>query len=311
MKATDLPELRKNVLHYLDSAEASTFWRSMADHGSFIGRDVGADSGSGDELRSHERTRWQMAELFFVTEDMTALAVTAGASLPSHMIRSDDLPSPFGVMFFARPIDTSETREHNRRTAITCCTWGHLNITDQSGSRTRGVWISLWADMRFTANQAVQAGRWTRAEADHLVRVRPPIGYDDEVYWLFDSMGDWQEGAMARCAATVRAAWLLMAQEVASVRKVQPRRSELRALRRKSLDLNRVRIVSLRHRKHESVGEHGEGREYTHRWLVRGHWRKQWYPSEQRHIPIWINAHVKGPEGAPLMSREIVNVWSR
>ena len=44
----------------------------------------------------------------------------------------------------------------------------------------------------------------------------------------------------------------------------------------------------------------GSGRGYRHRWLVLGHFRNQWYRSEQTHKVIWIAPYVKGPDDAPL-----------
>jgi len=41
--------------------------------------------------------------------------------------------------------------------------------------------------------------------------------------------------------------------------------------------------------------------EWKHRWLVSGHLRAQWYPSEGAHHLIWIAPYVKGPEDAPLL----------
>jgi len=41
--------------------------------------------------------------------------------------------------------------------------------------------------------------------------------------------------------------------------------------------------------------------EWKHRWLVSGHLRAQWYPSEQAHRLIWIAPYLKGPEGAPML----------
>ena len=61
-----------------------------------------------------------------------------------------------------------------------------------------------------------------------------------------------------------------------------------------------VRFVLLRT---EAQGEQhslGSGREYRHRWLVSGHFRNQWYRSEQTHKVIWIAPYVKGPDDAPL-----------
>lgn len=37
----------------------------------------------------------------------------------------------------------------------------------------------------------------------------------------------------------------------------------------------------------------------THRWIVRGHYRAQWYPSSGAHRVIWIAPYLKGPEDAP------------
>jgi hypothetical protein len=40
---------------------------------------------------------------------------------------------------------------------------------------------------------------------------------------------------------------------------------------------------------------------YKHRWLVRGHYRAQWYPSESAHHVIYIAPYLKGPEDKPLL----------
>lgn len=40
--------------------------------------------------------------------------------------------------------------------------------------------------------------------------------------------------------------------------------------------------------------EHGTGRKVTLAHLVRGHWRRQWYPSQKMHRAKWINAHRRG-----------------
>lgn len=45
----------------------------------------------------------------------------------------------------------------------------------------------------------------------------------------------------------------------------------------------------------------GEGTEWNHRWIVRGHWRNQWYPSTQVHRPKYVPSYVKGPEDKPLI----------
>jgi hypothetical protein len=42
---------------------------------------------------------------------------------------------------------------------------------------------------------------------------------------------------------------------------------------------------------------------YSHRFIVSGHWRNQWYASGQVHRQIWISPYVKGPEDQPLVVR--------
>jgi hypothetical protein len=45
-----------------------------------------------------------------------------------------------------------------------------------------------------------------------------------------------------------------------------------------------------------------------HRWLVRGHYRRQWSPRTQTHTRIWIEEHESGPADKPLLILERVIV---
>jgi len=62
-----------------------------------------------------------------------------------------------------------------------------------------------------------------------------------------------------------------------------------------------IRVVELR-RKHVHSG-HVSGQEsveWSHQWVVSGHWRQQWYPSLNMNQPRWIMPYVKGPADRPL-----------
>jgi hypothetical protein len=85
-------------------------------------------------------------------------------------------------------------------------------------------------------------------------------------------------------------------------------RSERRRTARLGLPERDVRVARIRRTVHDSGTENGtgQGREYQHRWVVRGHWRNQWYPTVEAHRPIWISPHVKGPDDAPLIGGERV-----
>lgn len=44
--------------------------------------------------------------------------------------------------------------------------------------------------------------------------------------------------------------------------------------------------------------------EWSHRWVVRGFWRQQWYPKLGRHIPRFIAPYIKGPADKELVVKE-------
>lgn len=58
----------------------------------------------------------------------------------------------------------------------------------------------------------------------------------------------------------------------------------------------------------ESDATNRPRRSPNHRWLVRGHWRRQWYPGEQVHRVIWIDEHEAGSADHPLLLAERVEV---
>lgn len=98
----------------------------------------------------------------------------------------------------------------------------------------------------------------------------------------------------------ILAYWLLLSQTIVDVREeLADRPSRRRAIR--AGVPGRVTVVQLR-RTHAPQGHSESIVEWSHQWVVRGHWRRQ--PcgidrSERR--MVWINPYVKGPEDAPLV----------
>lgn len=73
-----------------------------------------------------------------------------------------------------------------------------------------------------------------------------------------------------------------------------------------------VKIVELRQMRHENVTHSPSGRRYTHRWVVRGHWRDQACgPGLKERRRVWVPAYTKGPADAPLIEKETVFAWRR
>lgn len=73
-----------------------------------------------------------------------------------------------------------------------------------------------------------------------------------------------------------------------------------------------VRVVQLRGFSPTDATATEDGtRAYHHRWVVRMHKVRQWYPTEGVHKVIWRGPYVKGPENAPLLAGELVNALVR
>ncbi|WP_369253844.1 hypothetical protein [Streptomyces sp. R35] len=67
-------------------------------------------------------------------------------------------------------------------------------------------------------------------------------------------------------------------------------------------DVRVIRLAAPSPRPSDPAGE--EKRVYHHRWPVRMHKVRQWYPSLQEHRVIWRGPYIKGPADAPLMMGE-------
>lgn len=62
-------------------------------------------------------------------------------------------------------------------------------------------------------------------------------------------------------------------------------------------DVKNVTVLSLRRALYGDDESGASGRKITMAHLVRGHWRRQWYPSQQMHRAKWIRAHRRGGNG--------------
>ena len=85
--------------------------------------------------------------------------------------------------------------------------------------------------------------------------------------------------------------------------------------RAKNKKIETITCALLRSRQYASEWEReAEAREYSHRWIVRGHMRNQPVGPRnaiggQRHERVWIAPYVKGPEDKPLVLKDRVQVW--
>lgn len=229
-------------------------------------------------------------ELYFVNDEMTRIAATAGATLPVTAIEREELPSPTGVMIYDAPVMTTSV----------------LTKPDADGDEMPIVGF-LWG----------QAERYGSAPGVMIA----PISTDGTRLSLLEAEGrtiarGWPYGEAIPegmvpdpDAQVLRATWLLMSQRLAATETEQVPRAERRRCEKAGVP-STVNVVRVR--KHEQRPTDGaRDVEWSHRWLVAGHWRRQWCPSVGAHRPTWIAGHVKGPAEKPLVLKDRVTTWIR
>lgn len=72
-----------------------------------------------------------------------------------------------------------------------------------------------------------------------------------------------------------------------------------------------IRIVQLRRTERKPADNPDGSREWHHRWPVRMHKVRQWYPSEGLHRVIYRGPYIKGPEDKPLIGGDTVWILIR
>lgn len=340
LRPVDVPELRLQVMQEI-STWGVDIYTAAINAGSQIGADLipGSPATKARQLVTAELDRLARAQLYYVSPDMTGLAVTAGATLPEFSLVPQDLPSPAGFMVFAEPIGSARDEPGmptGGEAPIVACSWNLLQLPVVGyQDRQPFVWFTWYSDRDRYHDLCLSRGLMSAAEVEQRRRAYPcPLSLDNET--LASAHGHSTTNAMTRVvsqpdgtyaqeactlaedgthrwAMVVKSAWLLMDQRIAEAEEVVWSRTDAKRVRRRTgEEPPTVRVVLLRRReRHADGGEDEGGRHYTHQWVVRGHWRNQWHPSRGEHRPRWITPHLKGPAGAPLLGGERVHAWTR
>jgi hypothetical protein len=99
--------------------------------------------------------------------------------------------------------------------------------------------------------------------------------------------------------------WRLCEQTIAIVAEVETNHAARMQADRSGMPAD-VRVVQLR-RTSRKGGEQPGTKNWQHRWVVRMHKVRQWYPSLQQHKVIYRGPYIKGPEDKPLLRGEKVH----
>ena len=322
IRPVDLPLLRDEVRADVREWGPATFAAAIK-AGRQDCRPLLPDHEAAELLASDEMNRLESADLYFVSSPMVQLARVAAEAMPELTVMPEDLPSEHGFIFFQEPIGTVDYGEEmglTQRSPIVGASWGIWHDAPAQWPHG-GIWVTWYADRDamvrasgMTASQErLVRGRRSRLIQDNGSQIpfypEPlPVSTSDGVQSYREAIEDGR--SLLEWVGILKTVWVLMGQTVASVEAAKYDRAARRRIQQKGKEPPPVRVISLR----RPVGASAEGesdREYHHQWIVKGHWRQQYYPSRGVHRPVWIAPHIKGPEGAPMLGGEKVYAWTR
>lgn len=248
-----------------------------------------------------------LSSMYWVTPEMVSVALDASHDLPEWSTATA-MPDRYGILHWRGKLPKITVGQHGEQLPLA------------------GMW---WApdDGRISVNLLVRSEDAAAAASPLAVpdESTPPMGpaqfFSLPVFGPavpeIDPKSPIGFPEMVGVAAFVGATWILMQQEsVSRQREFPPSRRDMEIAARFGGSHPLVTSVSLRPMRTQSaprdaVGVDEPKRHLTVRHVVRGHWRQQYYSSDESHRPRWIESYIKGPEGAPLHLTEKVLVWRR
>ena len=277
MSYSEALEEQVKIIRWLNTDAAALFDRLEAADG----QDRGA-------LAQEAKRSLETAETYYWSPPICDVIAHTAATIPDWTLLPELLPSPAGWFYFARPLPFP-SRE-NTSVRISAISWAR---------HEECVFFIVWwrlDDMgKFrVCGLPMGAHPWGWRRSAEQCRQLSALDYDSPDDTGLRNGRD-ELNIIATCMAFLNQRILITPQQ----------RAERHAVKRLERDgwthEPLIRVVELRRKASQSrPSDDPKTVEWSHQWVVSGHWRQQWYASLQRHQPIWIMPFVKGPEDRPL-----------
>lgn len=233
------------------------------------------------------------ADPYYVGKEIEHLLAISSSSMPELVPTIALVPSQKpGFVWLAQPLELPPTRVQGAITprSLRAFTWAWVP------REPTGLFIVPWITISGMPLHPIPWSffEWRSSETQTEAIAREM----DQAKRVLD-------GSYARRVYDICAAFLLFVQQrILSTPHRQVERHARRRVEHEGWTQEPlVRVVELRRRERSPLAEHREAdeeQEWSCQWIVRGHWRQQFYPSKHLNQPIWITPYVKGPEDKPL-----------
>jgi len=277
-------------------------------------------------LYEAEGTRLFDCDPIFVSGEMCQVIEFASASFAPEPLLESDLITPRGFLLYEKPFHIPD--RFDRPITIAAVSWTRLFAIPSEDDPEKNSVLMLgpmgpdspgaWTAERILQehHNAVPHGVAITLYADsehegvHATDGAPPVIPFHLTPWWFGMTFDGNE--VDQNDVPTGAAWWwrivqvtlrLMQQQMVVKHRYRPDRNARReAAKLQMPDETTVVVVRLRREKTKPHEDHEpEPANYSHRFIRRGHWRNQPYPSEGIVRQIWINPTIVGDEQLPLI----------
>jgi hypothetical protein len=241
----------------------------------------------------------QRAETYYVTADIWEAIATSAASLPADVVIAlEHVPATHGWIWLEHPVtlpdapplpgnESHATVDLKMRAAL----WSVGYFENGVPYLTIETFHNLVGDL---ASKPVIPGRTMIVVLNATLAVQ-----DASLERFMPSYTGQHLELMHYVVRSVVGLFLWIRQTIVVPTAVPLERHAAKRMSRAQI-AGDLHVVTLRRKAAEPTAEHGEPVEWSCRWVVSGHWRKQFYPSKDRHEYLWILPFVKGPADKPL-----------
>lgn len=245
------------------------------------------------------------ADPVYMDSDMQTVFEAAWRDFKPEPLQPTDLCTASGFMLLPRPVFTTDV--HGKRTSFRAVLWEPVEMRHRVKNALTGEFDETEPEGGVVLY--LLHGTGTAADEDDYdvpgMRGFSPFILSHTMPWRFGETDLGQDLDEAKDGTSVyrpvQCLWRLMMQTLAVHTPEKAGGQFRKRWERADMPEKRVTVVRLR-RTYEDKNHDGEVGtvDWKSRWIVGGHWRNQWYQSEQLHRQIWISPYVKGPEELPL-----------
>jgi len=268
-------------------------------------------------------------ETHYISHSVMASVIAAAETMEPEPLFMTDLPCPAGVIVFEYPLMTDDLHPDTGETVpgllmpVRAISWSPSNVTRSDGSVHQGICYCMYTE----------AGSYKKFYCESYVKmIGPDPDLEDLVAsagnlrsWLTDTSGwafgvPWDSDLYGEGVSFIRRFLLSYFrwcwQRILVPTPYTPSRAERKwgTRIRRPLEDGHIKVLRLRR---EIEHERKWGTEYQgvfdHQFIVRGHWRRQWYKSlgpaktetgefnPASHRLVYVEAFVKGNPTGPLI----------